>query len=168
MAGLRKCKHPETPHHTDDPFEMFCMQCGYDFEPAEAAPEQTAVPAAAPVASAPEEPADRVYATIMQPGEREVIAQFPWGEERFSERLAIGRDPGFSPIAERLAAFPTVSAFHAELHLTPEGATVIHRGRSNPTYVDGREIPRDVEVRLGDRAQLHFSNLCACSIRIGS
>lgn len=162
MGGMRQCANKETPHFTDDPFEMFCMECGLEFIVVEhpyreAADNNT-------IAGSGSEVGGTVSPTILQTGE--AIVCFPWGEERFFERLAVGRDPEFSPIAAPLEAFPTVSGTHAEFRLRADGLVLIHVGRSNPTYVDGREIDRNVEVPISDGSRIHFSNQCECTVRV--
>ena len=130
MGGLRQCENEETPHFTDDLVEMFCMECGRGFLPGVHANE--AVPGNfAPRGSEGGVP-NAVSPTILQGRCAEAVVRFPWGDERFSERLAVGRDPAFSTIAGQLGSFPTVSGAHAEFWLRADGLVLIHISRSNP------------------------------------
>ena len=164
MGGLRQCANEDTPHFTDDPIEMFCMQCGLHFLPATNSIGK--VEGKVEIPDLDSDDGRGAAPTILEGSDGEAIVRFPWGEERVSERLTVGRDPSFSPIAAQLGAFPTVSGRHAEFWLRKDGLVLIHVGRSNPTYVNGREIDPHVEVPVPDGTRVHFSNQCECTVRI--
>lgn len=172
MAGLRRCTHPDEPHDVDDPLEMFCPNCGHTvgmLEEVENLPvgaSPLAVDACPPPAPLSVGSRGTIAPTMLQTPQIEVVITFPWGDERVSEQLAVGRDEVFSPLADRLAAYNAVSRIHAEFRVRAGQLVVTHLSNTNPTYVDGREIPRDVEVALEDGMRVGFSKQIQCSVRI--
>jgi hypothetical protein len=133
--------------------------------------EEQETPEPPPAADVPREP---LRGTV-----REVVAtatcaalDFPWGSVAVSSRLPVGRDPEYSPIAERLATYDAVSARHAEvfvkhgfLYVRDVGTAGI--GSTNKTYVNGAPIEAGVGVELADGDQLGFSRSLTVTVRLG-
>lgn len=66
---------------------------------------------------------------------------FPWGTHSLQsgESLNLGRDPEFSPIADRLAGFECVSRRHAVIAFSSDVFYVLDSS-TNGTYIDGERI----------------------------
>jgi len=91
---------------------------------------------------------------------------FEWGSEAIGERLLIGRDPQFSPLADRLANFESVSRRHAEVFVNGDVLAVRHLGLTNPTYVDGRALEANEMATLHDGAEIAFSRAVSATVRL--
>jgi ABC transport system ATP-binding/permease protein len=65
----------------------------------------------------------------------------------------LGRDPA-SEIPFDEARFPTVSALHARIDLTPDGPVLIHQSRKNETLLNDRALREPAVLKPGDRIRL--------------
>lgn len=92
--------------------------------------------------------------------------RFAWGAERIEDRLPVGRDPAFSPLAAKLACYDTVSRRHAEILVKEGVACVIHIGSTNPTYLNGNPLPRGQPAPLGNGDILRFSASVRAVVRV--
>ena len=93
--------------------------------------------------------------------------EFPWGQVEVGDRLNIGRDPDFSPLAHRLADNDNVSGRHAELFLKEGILHVRHVGTMNPTYVRGDAIKPGEEIMLADGDEISFSRHLTAKVLLG-
>lgn len=91
--------------------------------------------------------------------------EFPWGAVEVTGRLLVGRDPDFSPVADRLNDY--VSQRHAEVFLEGGQLYVRHVGTTNPTYVNGAPIEGDKPVQLADGDRVNFSWHMTAIVRLG-
>jgi predicted component of type VI protein secretion system len=69
------------------------------------------------------------------------------------ESIRLGRD-GACEVAVDPIAFPNVSAIHARIELTREGAALVHLSRSNRTLLNDATVDGSTPVRAGDRVRL--------------
>ena len=96
------------------------------------------------------------------PGLCQVELTWPWGKERLTKPLRIGREP---PSPERLIqeinayGYDNISRSHAELLLDPitGAASVIDLGSSNGTFVNGVRIPPNKSTILKNGAVVRFA-----------
>jgi hypothetical protein len=95
------------------------------------------------------------------------VLEFPWGSVKVMERLNVGRDPDFSPIADRLADNEYVSGRHAEVFLEGGWLYVQHVGATNPTYVNGAPIKCNKPAQLTDGDEVSFSRYMTAIVRLG-
>lgn len=109
-------------------------------------------------------------ATVMAStsGASRVILVWPWGEEPFDRSLNIGRDPSFSPLADRLAPFSNISRRHATLRLTNDGLEVEDLASTNGTFVDGARLPARVCRVVRGSAVLRFAASLNVTLRLTS
>lgn len=107
---------------------------------------------------------DAPQGTYAQTGS--VVLDWPWGSVTVERRLAVGRDPSFSPLASQLGTYPNVSRQHAEV--TVEGSLVCVEDLStiNGTYVNDRPIPPRERVCLADGDELRFAAGLRARVRI--
>ncbi|MDG4597683.1 MAG: FHA domain-containing protein [Candidatus Contendobacter sp.] len=86
------------------------------------------------------------------------VIEWPWGDStEVFEKLSIGRDPDFSPLAARLNAYPNISRRHAELQRVAQGISVHDLGSVNGTFVAGQRITPDAPVLLEHNTRLRFA-----------
>src|SRR5262245_3007087 len=64
-----------------------------------------------------------------------------------------GRDPA-SEIPMDASRFPTVSALHACIDLTPDGPVLLHQSRKNETVLNDRALTAPAMLKPGDRIRL--------------
>jgi len=100
-------------------------------------------------------------------GAAKAALEFPWGRAEVGDRLNIGRDPEFSPLAERLADNDYVSGRHAELFLKEGILHVRHVGTTNGTYVRGEPIKPGEDVMLADGDEISFSRHLSARVLLG-
>jgi hypothetical protein len=172
MARVRICRAAGC--NFENPLdEMFCGgPCGGaslanapEVESGSGLPESAApAPASAPTAAAPPNPTP---GTTLERSAPTVLLSFPWGEEALDGRVGIGRDPAFSRFAAPLDRYPTVSGRHAELQPVEGGLRVLHVGRTNPTYVDGRPLTTGKSALVRDGSELAFSSALVVRVRLG-
>ncbi|CAK0741186.1 FHA domain-containing protein [Gammaproteobacteria bacterium] len=78
-----------------------------------------------------------------------ITLRWPWGEQALLDTLPIGRDPDFSPLAERLDAYDNISRRHAELRRDGSAVWIEDLGSTNGTFVDEQRLvphqPRRME-----------------------
>jgi len=92
---------------------------------------------------------------------------FAWGEVEVSDRLAIGRDPAFSALADRLAPLGTVSRRHAEVYLQGGSVWVRHLSKENPTYIGARALLAVGEIaELTSGCEVAFSRALIATVKI--
>jgi hypothetical protein len=104
------------------------------------------------------EPADpRVRTTL----------EFPWGEVEVKDRLNVGRDPEFSPLAHKIANNDYVSRRHAEVFVKEGFLYIQHLGTTNPTYLNGKPIEAEATVELADGDEISFSRHLTARVRLG-
>src|SRR5262245_66229247 len=65
----------------------------------------------------------------------------------------LGRDPA-SEIPIDASRFPTVSALHARIDLTPDGPVLLHQSRKNETVLNDRALTAPAMLKPGDRIRL--------------
>jgi hypothetical protein len=159
--------------HVNSVSEMFCVGCGASLanvDPTEDVPLAGAATVAAP---APTGAASAAAPTMVPPvlathrEERPARLRFEWGEVMIGPLLQVGRDAAFSPIADRLQAYDTVSGRHAELRPQGDGITVAQVGRTNPTYLDGRPLREGESATARDGTVISFSRALSATLRIG-
>jgi RNA polymerase subunit RPABC4/transcription elongation factor Spt4 len=130
-----------------------CPDCGLPVEhAAPACPRCGAeLPAAADaerVSSVPDRGAQMPLSVV---GSCTVVLAFPWGRVPVNtgESFVVGRGEG--PLAESLAAYPTVGRRQAQIERNDTGVFVTDLVALNPTYIDGSPIQggRRAELRLG-------------------
>lgn len=93
------------------------------------------------------------------------VLRFPFGDIVISERLAIGRDASFSPVAATLLGHDRISRRHAMLERFGDGDLMVRDlGSTNGTYLNGTRIEPNISVpvRIGD--SLSFSLGLNCQI----
>lgn len=167
MARVKVCS---ACGHANVPQEMFCTGdcCGASLanvDVTEAGEEEPAAPAAEAAPAAPGAGLAQAPRTTREaPCAR---LEFDWGDEWIGESLAVGRDPAFSPLAGRLAAYRTVSGRHAELEPQGDAVQILQLGGTNPTYVDGRPLQAGESARARDGARIGFSRAVTAILRIG-
>jgi hypothetical protein len=161
MARVRIC--PVCEFH-NKPGEIFCEQDGVSLidVPITNSDNGPQRPSAVDPAARPQTPGTRREEA--QPATR-VALEFPWGTVDVMGRLPVGRDPGFSPLADQLNDY--VSQRHAEVFLEGSQLYVRHVGTTNPTYVNGTPIERDKPVQLADGDRLNFSWHMTAIVRLG-
>jgi len=81
---------------------------------------------------------------------------WPWGAQRLTGRLPLGRDLEFSPLADRLASFPNLSRRHAELWVADGALWVQDLGSMNGTYIDGAPLAPHHPQRLQAQVRVRF------------
>lgn len=179
MAIVRRCTFPDDPHIITSGNHRMCPLHGFEIEEIEVPDEDDdgdgadAETTSATADDAAESAASPgiVSATTMQVDGPQFSLEFPWGEEAIHDILRIGRDPAFSPLADKLDAdrnptYATISRVHAELRLRDGRLFVVHLQARNPTYVDGCEIESDVETEVFDECTIGFSNRLECIVRM--
>lgn len=95
------------------------------------------------------------------------VLVFPWGRVEVSDHLNVGRDPEFSPLADRLADNEYVSGRHAEVFLRSGILHVRHVGTTNRTYVRGSPIEPGEDVMLADGDEIGFSRYLRATVLLG-
>jgi hypothetical protein len=103
---------------------------------------------------------------------------FPFGSVEVLERLAIGREFLFSPLARQLreatnpmsesGGFPSVSRRHAEVYCSAESVYVRDQGSKFGTFVDGVKLEPTVAVRVGHGTVIRFGQHLLVRIEIFS
>lgn len=179
MAIVRRCTFPGDPHIITSGNHRMCPLHGFEIEEFEMQDEEgndedvsleqhgdCAVGDSARAA-----PSSFFSATTMQNEGPQFSVEFPWGEETIHGILRVGRDPSFSPLADKLDAernpvFATVSRVHAEFRQRHGRLFIIHLHASNPTYVDGWEIEGGIETEVHEESEVGFSNRLKCRVRI--
>lgn len=89
-------------------------------------------------------------------GAKAALLRWPWGTQRLTGRLPLGRDPEFSPLTERLAAFPNLSRRHALLWVDQDGVWIQDLGSMNGTFLDNVRLESNRPQRLTAPARLRF------------
>lgn len=81
--------------------------------------------------------------------------RFPFGDVPVGRELRIGREPTFSPLAEKLAAWDNVSREHAVITVRDGCCTVTDLGSANGTWVNEVRLAYDEPTALaaGDRVR---------------
>ena len=87
--------------------------------------------------------------------------------------LNIGREPAFSPIAERIQQVDTaktVSRMHATLFIDPQGMLQLKDlGAKNCTYFNGEPIPQGRAIGLCEGDEVSFSSSLKATVhRVGA
>lgn len=81
---------------------------------------------------------------------------WPWGVGDIPQPLRIGREPGFSPISDRLQMFRSISGYHAEIVTGPSGVLLTDLNSRNGTFVDGRRLEPHKAERLRNGMTVRF------------
>lgn len=100
-----------------------------------------------------------VHATSRDGG---MVLRFPWGVVAVADRLEIGRDPDFSPLAGDLEPYGNISREHAEFCAESGRLFVTDIGSMNGTFVNDerlgtderRELAVDDVVRFAGRIEV--------------
>lgn len=143
------------------PGELFCSGCGMSL---------AFVPETIPDAPSPQRdqtPLVEMLPIVRESAAPKVLLLFVWGAVEVRERLAIGRDRAFSPLADRLTPLDTVSRIHAEVFVEAGTAFVRHLSENNPTYVNGHALVVREVAPLTDGCELAFSRSVVATVRIG-
>ncbi|MGI5243275.1 FHA domain-containing protein [Dactylosporangium sp. CA-139066] len=81
--------------------------------------------------------------------------------------VGLGRDPEFSPYADRFTGFDNVSRRHATLVVDPKhGVDLVPVKTTNPTFINGRIVAPMVAHRLHDRDEIRFGSRFTAVVRI--
>ena len=125
------------------------------------------VPNDAPVEEAPE----KLRKTTLEApiGPRATLV-FEWGEVAVTNRdsVRVGRDPEFSPHADRITDNEYVSRRHAEVFMKDGRVYVRHMSTTNPTYHNGDPIAAPgTEAQLFDEDEVGFSQHLTAKVRLG-
>lgn len=91
------------------------------------------------------------------------VLAFPWGDELHDGTvpLGLGREPGFSPFAARLASFPTVSRRHARLEPAGGGLVLVHLSTTNATWLNGQPVSDGAPAPVAPGDEIHLSAECS-------
>lgn len=138
--------------------EVFCVECGTSLTGAfetEDSPPEASKRAPPPLAG-----------TFREPSVSAAQLIFEWGAAKVGEHLSIGRDSTFSPLADRLADYESVSRRHAEIFIDEGVLAVRHLGLTNPTYVDGRALEVNEVAALHDGTEVGFSRAVVATVRL--
>lgn len=100
-------------------------------------------------------------------GAARAALKFPWGRVEVGDRLNVGRDPKFSPLADKLADKLDVSRRHAELFIRDGILHVRDVGATQGTYVRGKPIGPGEEVMLADGDEIGFSRHLSAIVLLG-
>lgn len=159
MARMKKCPKPNCGH-LNSVGELYCDNCKGSLSDDDVidCDEQSECPIDV------ERPAED---SISQPSALDVDAflEFPWGLVKIGRLFNVGRDPDFSPIAVEIHD-NHVSGRHAELRWERGRLMVRHVGKSNPTYVNSRELATGEEVAVGDWDRISFSSFLTAVVRL--
>lgn len=99
-------------------------------------------------------------------GTAKVLLCFEWGSEPVHDMLSIGRDPRFSPLADKVGALDTVSRRHAAVIRSRGTLRVVHLGSTNPTYVNGVPLATGQSATLVDGDLIQFSRHLSAVVQI--
>lgn len=96
-----------------------------------------------------------------------VTLMFPWGEHMLNDgdRLNLGRDPDFSPLAERLASYECVSREHAVIVFSDGSIWVHDEGSTNGTAVDDEPLIGTAPRRASGDATVALAGVLAFTLR---
>jgi IS5 family transposase len=95
------------------------------------------------------------------------VIEWPWGDTtQITERLNIGRQVGFSPLASELHSYTHVSRKHAELMVCPEGVWVRDLHSRNGTFVDDERLPPGQGFLVDTDARIRFGPYCAVMFKL--
>lgn len=101
-------------------------------------------------------------------GTRTALLRWPWGTQRLTGRLPLGRDPEFSPLADRLAAHPNLSRRHAVLWVDQDEIWIEDLGSMNGTFLDNVRLAPNRPQRLATPARIRFGLLNALELDLDS
>ena len=164
MARIRRCRGCGFENRD---VALYCNSCGIDLEGCENVdwPSQTpATHALQPEPPLYNDPLEAFLAPSPRPVRASLI--FPWGEIEFCDRLHVGKDVNFSPIAQQLASFPTVSEVHAELWFDGPRLYLRNLSNTNPTYVNGIPYTSTRAEVIKDGDLVGFSNQLEARVRV--
>lgn len=105
--------------------------------------------------------------TVLDRAAESARLAFPWGEVVIHDRLNIGRDPDFSPLAVQLErTHQGVSRQHAELW--QDGAELFVRdlGSLNGTHLNGTRLEAHEPMQMRDGDQLGFGRGLIVTVRV--
>jgi FHA domain len=97
---------------------------------------------------------------------RDATLIFEWGEVALPGKLAVGRDTTFSPLADQLKTYSTVSGRHAELTFLEDQVLVHNVGSTNPTYVDGQAVASGGTAIARSGSIIEFSRGLTAKLKI--
>lgn len=163
MARVRVCSACGGENPTD---EIICVACGSSIIDVEPSQQQTSADRELPPMQTG---GARPTGTVREPslaGRAELV--FPWGSVTVRDRLHIGRDDSFSPLATQLAPHDTVSRRHAELYFDNGVLFVRHLGMTNSTYVNDRPLDTNESTRINDGDTIGFSRAVVATVRFGA
>jgi hypothetical protein len=168
MARMKVCP---ACGHRNRPIELECKGCGVQVGDVDPTDEAEASGLKEDIGSEPIRPPDR---TMREGAWSTACAtlEFPWGEVAVRDRLNVGRDPEFSPLAHRLADNDYVSGRHAEVFfhdalLYVRDVGTHGKGSSNGTFVNGKRITADTPALLADGDEVSFSHHLTAIVRLG-
>ena len=103
---------------------------------------------------------------LESPAPRAVL-EWPWGARtELTERLDIGRDYAFSPLAKELTPYTHVSRKHAEMMVHGDAVWVRDLGSRNGTYVNDEEVPKGQALLIDGDAIIRFGPALAVALKI--
>jgi len=100
-------------------------------------------------------------ATTIEPS---FLIRFPFGEVPLQGILRVGRDPLFSPLADKVSGYGTVGRRHAELSCMGGVLTVTDLASTNGVYVNGAPIPANRATPLKEGDAVSFSTKLIANI----
>ena len=155
-SKLQRCPNPECAFAENPPEEAECVLCDAPLNESRQAENQNTRDRAEPQSYRGTQ-REAPYAGGTR---REVafVVEFPFERVIVRERLAVGRDATFSPLAEKIQQYDKVSRRHAELLVINGQLQIIDLGSMNHVYVNGTEIANNVLVPLQPGDGLSFSS----------
>lgn len=143
---------------------MTCAACASEFET-----RPVICPNCQAIFTAQKAPVRQPERPTEAPAEPEACeVEFPWGVVRFERELPVGRDPDFSPIADELSPFGTVSRSHARLVFNGGTLYVLDEHSSQGTFVDGERLIPGQPVEAPPDATIYFSGKLIARVRVAA
>lgn len=90
--------------------------------------------------------------------ERPLVAlRFPWGDHQIDGPVAVGREPAFSPLADRLETWDNVSRHHAEIRDENGELVLVDLDSTNGTYHNGQKLVANEPASLHTGDTIRFA-----------
>lgn len=93
--------------------------------------------------------------------------RFPFGDVPIDGSLRVGREPTFSPIAQKLEGYGTVGRRHAELSVRGDELLITDLLSTNHVFVNDRQIPPNEPTPLKPGDEVLFSRQLRSAIISG-
>ncbi len=94
--------------------------------------------------------------------------EWPWGATTaLEERLNIGREFGFSPVANELQSYRHISRRHAELLVCGAGVWVRDLHSHNRTFVNDQEVPSGQAYLVDSDSRIRFGPNLVILLKLG-